>query len=141
VVDDATTELSADEMDVGREAIVADSPRAGPQATRRESGAGEYFLHCPWGEVPVSGTLAIGRDPEFSRLAPHLDEYTNVSREHAEVFREAGELVVRDVGSMNGTFLNDEQLAEHVPAVVRDGDVLRLGRDVELRVEQRATRP
>ena len=43
-----------------------------------------------------------------------------VSREHARIRREGRKLLLEDLGSTNGTFLNDERLA--APAELRDGD-------------------
>ena len=50
-----------------------------------------------------------------------------VSRVHAELtVGSSGALVVRDVGSTNGTFVNDEPVAEPIP--IRLGDRIALGR-------------
>jgi pSer/pThr/pTyr-binding forkhead associated (FHA) protein len=42
------------------------------------------------------------------------------------VFRRGDELWVEDLGSTNGTLLNDEKVS--APAVLRRGDVLQVGR-------------
>lgn len=47
-----------------------------------------------------------------------------VSTNHAEVVLEGGQVVVRDVGSRNGTYCNDERVQE---TELRDGDRLRVG--------------
>jgi pSer/pThr/pTyr-binding forkhead associated (FHA) protein len=54
----------------------------------------------------------------------HLDD-TTVSRRHALVVRRGDDVVVLDDRSRNGVFVNGERTAE---AVLRDGDVIRLGR-------------
>jgi pSer/pThr/pTyr-binding forkhead associated (FHA) protein len=41
---------------------------------------------------------------------------------------------LEDVGSVNGTFVNDTRLAAYMPQVVNDGDQIRLGKLV-IRVE------
>lgn len=53
-------------------------------------------------------------------------ELTNVlvSRYHCEIDVEDGQLVVRDLGSMNGTLLNDRPITT---APLRVGDVLQIG--------------
>jgi EAL domain-containing protein (putative c-di-GMP-specific phosphodiesterase class I) len=38
---------------------------------------------------------------------------SRVSREHAEIFRDAGVLRIRDLGSTNGTFVNGKRIEEH----------------------------
>ncbi|MCZ7644469.1 MAG: FHA domain-containing protein [Planctomycetota bacterium] len=64
--------------------------------------------------------IIIGRDPTTSLQI--IDK--GVSREHAEVFR-VGEMVfIRDLGSRNGTFVNEEQMEEEL---LREGDTIRLG--------------
>ena len=48
-----------------------------------------------------------------------------VSRDHAEIVRDATAFVLRDRGSRYGTFVNDQEVKEHTLA---DGDRIRLGR-------------
>jgi serine phosphatase RsbU (regulator of sigma subunit) len=50
---------------------------------------------------------------------------TEVSREHAEIVQQGPDLVLRDRGSRYGTFVNGQQITEHV---LRPGDLVRLGR-------------
>ncbi len=52
-------------------------------------------------------------------------EDVNVSRKHAVIERrENGEWRITDLGSTNGTYLNDKRV---VQATIKDGDVLRMG--------------
>ncbi|MCB9688568.1 MAG: FHA domain-containing protein [Alphaproteobacteria bacterium] len=55
-----------------------------------------------------------------------------VSGHHAVVWTEGDQLVVRDLGSTNGTFLRERRLDG--PTSLAEGDVLALGPDVRLRV-------
>lgn len=56
-----------------------------------------------------------------------------VSRQHCEIFETNGVLMVRDLGSLNGTFVGDERITEQaVP--VKPGDLLTVG-GVTLRAE------
>ncbi len=48
-----------------------------------------------------------------------------VSREHACVRREGWRVMLEDLGSTNGTFLNDERLL--APMQLRDGDQIKVG--------------
>ncbi len=59
----------------------------------------------------------------------------SISGRHCEVRLQGNELVVRDLLSTNGTFVQDKKIAE---AVLKPGQVLRLGH-VELRLELSAT--
>jgi adenylate cyclase len=67
------------------------------------------------------GPVVIGRCPNAG--APLTDP--EVSRRHCEVSRLDGALVVRDLGSTNGTFVNGSRVAE---AVLKSGDRLAIGR-------------
>ncbi len=95
-------------------------PRPGPRPIREPA-----RLRFPWGdeEVPASGRLLVGR--EGSPLAGRLAAYTNVSRKHAEISLVGRELVVIDLNSVNGTFVNCERLPPMSPHPLRDGDELR----------------
>jgi pSer/pThr/pTyr-binding forkhead associated (FHA) protein len=62
-----------------------------------------------------------GRHPESDIF---LDDVT-VSRRHAEFHREPGRFTVRDVGSLNGTYLNRERIDE---AALSNGDEVQIGK-------------
>jgi predicted component of type VI protein secretion system len=89
-------------------------------------------------QVPVDGVLDVGRDPG---LALHLDEDGQVSRRHARFSRSSGGVVLEDLGSTNGTYLNEQPIS--TPRMLRPGDKVRLGLTVlELRTRQQvAARP
>jgi pSer/pThr/pTyr-binding forkhead associated (FHA) protein len=62
-----------------------------------------------------------GRHPESDIF---LDDVT-VSRRHAEFRREGGRFTVRDVGSLNGTYLNRERIDE---TDLAGGDEVQIGK-------------
>ena len=62
---------------------------------------------------------------------------TSVSSQHCEVLLRGNELVVRDLRSTNGTFIEGQTITE---AVLQPGQTLRLG-EVELRLEITAPAP
>lgn len=68
------------------------------------------------------GNTTLGRHPESTMF---FDDIT-VSRRHAEVDFDGATTVVRDVGSLNGTYLNQEQLEGQ--AEISEGDVLQIGK-------------
>lgn len=77
----------------------------------------------------VSGfPLTIGRQPEAKDQIA-IPSGT-VSRRHARIDRRGEGFVVQDLGSSNGTFLNDQSV--DAPIEIRDGDVIGLGRTVRL---------
>jgi pSer/pThr/pTyr-binding forkhead associated (FHA) protein len=74
-------------------------------------------------EIPISGGVTIGRG-QGCTLSLHDAE---MSSKHAEVKVEAGVSVLVDLGSTNGSFLNDRQVSAHVSNPLKDGDRIRLG--------------
>lgn len=81
--------------------------RKGPDVGER------FFIDRP--------TLAIGRGPECDIF---LNDVT-VSRSHAVLELVGGEVSVRDVGSLNGTYVDGVRVDK---AQLADGDVLQVGK-------------
>ena len=71
----------------------------------------------------------LGRDPSCDIL---LDS-PGVSRRHARLTQEGDGYVLEDLGSSNGTFVNDERLA--APRRLKSGDEVKLGQSVALRFQ------
>ncbi len=71
-------------------------------------------------EVKLKLPAVIGRGREATLTLPH----PLVSRKHCEIFESDGYLVVRDMGSLNGTFINNERITE---AALPPGDLLTIG--------------
>lgn len=68
------------------------------------------------------GVVSVGRDPE----ADIFVDNPGVSRDHFRLERSAeGEYQLTDLGSANGTFLNDQMINT---ATVRNNDVVRFGK-------------
>src|SRR5260370_367968 len=73
-------------------------------------------------EVPVgSRPVTIGRSPDNDIPVDNLA----VSNHHAKVFFEAGRMVVEDLDSLNGTFVNDLRVER---ATLHDGDNIHIGK-------------
>lgn len=86
--------------------------------------------------LDLQGSDEIGRDPGTSLT---LDDQ-QVSRRHALVRVSGGEVVIEDLGSRNGTFVNDRPI--HGAVRISSGDEVRLGTTVmELRGADRAGEP
>lgn len=77
---------------------------------------------------PEKATIGRLEDNTFAIPEP------SVSSRHCEVFAKGDDIVIKDLGSTNGTFINDNQLATDKEAPLRPGQMLRLGQ-VELRYE------
>ncbi len=60
----------------------------------------------------------------------HIAE-ASVSSHHCEIFLRGNDVVIKDLNSTNGTFINGEKIAE---AILKPGQTLRLG-NVELRLD------
>jgi pSer/pThr/pTyr-binding forkhead associated (FHA) protein len=81
---------------------------------RRGPNAGARFL------LDAERTTA-GRRPDSDIF---LDDVT-VSRKHAEFVRREGQFVVRDVGSLNGTYVQRDRIEQ---TVLRPGDEVQIGK-------------
>ncbi len=68
-----------------------------------------------------SEVVTAGRHPDSDIF---LDDIT-VSRRHVEVSNDGGSYRVRDVGSLNGTYLNRERIDD---SALEDGDELQIGK-------------
>jgi two-component system, cell cycle response regulator len=74
---------------------------------------------------PLTKPLAvIGRAPQ----AEVYIESPDISRRHAELDVAGSSVVLRDLGSVNGTYLNGARVM--APAELQDGDLIRLGKVV-----------
>jgi len=79
---------------------------------------------------PIAGSrLALSKDVTTAGRHPQSDLFLDditVSRRHAEFVRGAdGRFSVRDVGSLNGTYLNRERVEE---APLANGDEIQIGK-------------
>jgi serine/threonine protein kinase len=75
----------------------------------------------------------VGRADPHSNIFPEIDlskfdRETKVSRRHARIWCEGDTFLVEDLGSVNGTVINDSvRLAPRQPRVLDSGDRIRLG--------------
>ena len=106
-VADASGEVSIDIAEI--------PPGMGVLLVKRGPGAGSRF-------VLDDMVVSAGRHPESNIF---LDDVT-VSRRHAEIIRQGDGYVVRDVGSLNGTYVNRERIETEAP--LNNGDELQIGR-------------
>ena len=61
-----------------------------------------------YGEVPLTYPSVIGRGSDCDITLRH----PLVSRRHCEILADDGHLIVRDLGSLNGTFVGKERISE-----------------------------
>jgi len=118
-------------------------------ARQPQSGVGSSaMLHAarPTAKLVVAGTTELdasfilqkdsnllGRTDPHSNIFPEIDlsrfdPETKVSRRHARIWLEGETFLVEDLGSVNGTVINDSvRLAPRQPRVLDSGDKLRVG--------------
>jgi two-component system cell cycle response regulator len=105
---------------------VVTSPPGGP----KKRDPGDAFLVIIYGD-DIGRRIALGGEPcslgRSSRCEVHLDQ-ESVSRNHARIARSGPHFVVRDLGSTNGTYVNDELVQEE--QTLRDGDQIKIGRTI-----------
>jgi hypothetical protein len=86
--------------------------------------------------VPFRHELALGRRDPATGNMPEIDLTAfaayrlGVSRRHAVMKADGEKLEVYDLGSSNGTAINGNKLVPHQPHVLRDGDMIILGKMV-----------
>jgi pSer/pThr/pTyr-binding forkhead associated (FHA) protein len=71
-------------------------------------------------EIRLELPATFGRGRETTVTLPH----PLVSRRHCEVYESDGRLMVRDLGSTNGTFVGSERITE---SVLAPGELLTIG--------------
>ena len=74
--------------------------------------------------IPAGRPLRIGREQGEGVLTLTS---SSVSRTHCELFMQNGRMIVRDLGSSNGTWLNGKRLESNRDASVKPGDRLEIG--------------
>ena len=112
-----TASLSLDIINAATQEVAVDRAQFPPETglliiTRGPKGGSRYALD--------GSVITAGRD---TRSDIFLDDVT-VSRRHAEIYRRGPKYFVRDVGSLNGTYVNRKQVDD---VELHDGDELQIG--------------
>jgi len=71
-------------------------------------------------EIKLKLPSTIGRGRGTSIVLPH----PLISRQHCELYEVGGRLMVRDLGSLNGTFVNNQRIQE---SPIEPGELLTVG--------------
>jgi pSer/pThr/pTyr-binding forkhead associated (FHA) protein len=99
------------------------------RAIRLKIGPGEREI-----EMPLIKSIYLGRLDPASAVLPEIDltDYgaltTSVSRRHARIFKQKNKVVIEDLGSVNGTFVNGRRLVPYLPETLNDGDTMQLSK-------------
>jgi pSer/pThr/pTyr-binding forkhead associated (FHA) protein len=111
----------------GRPTPPAQSVQSARTDGKRQRGGDRLVVLAPperkGQEFNLGEELTVGR---ASGCGVPLPDDTFVSQLHARVFRRDGSLYVEDLGSTNGTYLNQKKVTAAVP--MRKGDKLQIGR-------------
>ncbi|MDA0370042.1 MAG: FHA domain-containing protein [Actinomycetota bacterium] len=104
---------------------VAHEPVFGDGGTAVRTGTASLMVRSG----PQAGERFSLQDP-ITRLGRHPDsdislDDISVSRRHAEIRRDTDEYVLRDVGSLNGTYVNQRRVDS---VVLQQGDEILIGR-------------
>jgi eukaryotic-like serine/threonine-protein kinase len=88
--------------------------------------------------------LLVGRMPDCSILIPNQQAYGDVSRYHCHFDINPPRIIVRDYGSLHGTFVNNELIGkrggESASSIssereLQNDDIVRLGKNVQFAVQ------
>lgn len=104
------------ETEAAKAAVSEEAPQRATLVVQRGPNAGTRF------EI-AGDRVTIGRHPDSDFF---LDDVT-VSRRHSEVRRVGDQYSLKDVGSLNGTYVNGERVEE---ATLSNGDEFRVGKYV-----------
>ena len=113
---DTTASIDLSDLDPHHDPVdlPALEPGTGMLVVVRGPNAGSRFL------LDRDATT-VGRHPDADIF---LDDVT-VSRQHVEVLRTAAGVLVKDLGSLNGTYVGGERVEEHL---LSSGDEVQIGR-------------
>lgn len=78
----------------------------------------KFFRTC------VRDSIVIGRNEKICDIPITYDD--SISSRHCELFQRDGNLYCRDLGSSNGTMINQQKVYQEIR--VESGDILRIGR-------------
>lgn len=104
-----------------------------------ESGSGNYTLTLfdmtggRYYRVSFRHSVGIGRAKDVQTMEQFISipEDTHISGMHCKIFVAEKGILIEDMGSTNGTYLNEVRLREAQP--LKDGDLIRIG-DTKLKV-------
>ncbi|HJL16583.1 MAG TPA: GGDEF domain-containing protein [Sandaracinaceae bacterium LLY-WYZ-13_1] len=104
--------------------VITKQPEGGAEGESREGCLVIIYGDDLGRRVPLgSEPTVVGRS---SKCDVQLDQ-ESVSRNHARIVRQRQHYVIRDLGSTNGTYVNDDLVDE---VVLRDGDQVKIGRTI-----------
>lgn len=118
--------------EVDADSVALDSTQVAPpeRATRHrlvDVATGTAFF------LSTGDESTIGRADPVTGILPDIDltavdTSRSVSRRHAKIIRSGDEYhVLEEVGTVNGTYVNDQRIPTGVPVTVHNGDLIKIG--------------
>jgi len=84
----------------------------------------EAALNSPYGRTILGpASVTIGRSPDNQLVIND----PQASSHHAQIYPDGQGYLLVDLGSTNGTFVNEQRLISHSPRMLNAGDVVRIG--------------
>ncbi len=83
---------------------------------------------------PGKQVVVLGREDPVSSIFPEIDldpygaQEDGVGRKHAQIVAQGGQILIEDLGSVNGTSVNRQKIAAGQAHPIQDGDEIRLGK-------------
>ncbi len=85
-------------------------------------------------QLPMASEILVGRLDAAHGIFPDLDLTADggleggVSRRHAKLVQRGGEILIEDLGSANGTMVNNRRLTPYLPYALKSGDEVTVGK-------------
>jgi diguanylate cyclase (GGDEF)-like protein len=112
---DSTKVLSSDQATLNQELATAKEQEACLIIIRGTPQGHRFFI--------TQSEMVLGRDP--SADISILDQ--SISRKHAKVTKYNGKVYLTDLGSQNGSLINDKRLEANTPRALAKEDMIKLG--------------
>jgi len=112
---DSTKVLSSDQATLNQEMAKAKEQEACLIIIRGTPQGHRFFI--------TQDEMVLGRDPSADIAI--LDQ--SISRKHAKVVKSGGKVLITDLGSQNGTLINDKKLAPNESRGLAKEDMIKLG--------------
>lgn len=74
--------------------------------------------------IPIFNQLVLGKDSSCCDITL---THPRASRKHFQIFLQNGKILIKDLESSSGTFVNSEKIAEDEPHILHPGDKISIG--------------
>ncbi len=115
---DKTTVIQADQSTLNKELQKAKEQEACLIIIRGTPPGHRFFI--------TQSEMTIGRDPSAEVLVSDQ----SISRKHAKITKEGKEVKIIDLGSSNGTYINNKKIQPGVPVLLAKEDMIKLANTI-----------